>query len=99
MNWPAPTHDSVKSRMERATHPTYSCCLRCGRPWNKVKPHTTNYNHNSGCFPLCKGCWTILGCPEARIEYYATLIGHWNKKSPVSDDTKREIQKAVANGG
>lgn len=85
--------------MERIRSPGSGYCGRCGRPWTKVKPHITDYNKHSGCFPLCKGCWAILGCPEARIEYYAALIARWEQDLSVDEDRKREIQRAVANGG
>lgn len=92
-----PTHDSVKARAARASSPGWGYCLRCGLPWRFVKGHTTHYTANSGCFPLCEGCWHLLGGPEARIEYYAELLRAWETQHPVSDDTKRAVQRAVAN--
>jgi hypothetical protein len=95
-----PTHDSVVAKIHRKMHPGMSWCLRCGYPWGMVKEHSTRYNDSEGCFPLCEGCWVLLGCPEARIEYYKTLIDWWEAiGSSISKDTKRDIQRAVANGG
>ena len=95
-----PTHDSLRARMERATHPSYSWCMRCGRPWRTVEEHVTSYTAAKGCFPLCKGCWELLGSPEARIEYYAMLIDYWaGLGCPIDEDEKRAMQIAVANGG
>lgn len=95
----APTHDSIRAKVARKARPGYSYCFRCGFPWDIVKAHVTNYTLSGGCFPLCEGCWETLGSPEARIEYYKMLIDHWEQTGdPVSDDTKRDIQKAVANG-
>ena len=94
-----PTHDTLKSRAGRAVSPGWGYCLRCGLPWRFVEGHTTWYTETSGCFPLCAGCWQMLGSPEARIEYYAEMIRGWEKQHPVSDDTRRAIQRAVANEG
>jgi hypothetical protein len=94
-----PTHDSLAAKALRALHRGSGWCMRCGMPWEYVTIHSTRYTSSSGCFPLCEDCWQLLGNPEARIEYYASLIKHWETDSPVSDETKRAIQKAVANGG
>lgn len=57
------------------------------------------------CFPLCEGCWTELGCGEARIEYYGALIEKWDRSDQragrecVSAQTRADIGRAVANGG
>lgn len=99
MTWPMPTHDSLKAKLSRTFHPNYGWCMRCGFVWANVEAHHTKYNAASSCFPLCESCWTLLGCPEARIEYYAALIQMWEINHPVEEDTKREIQRAVANGG
>jgi hypothetical protein len=99
MRWPVATHDSLVARLMRLSHPGYSWCLRCGRPWPNVTSHSTDYGGGRGCFPLCQSCWDILGSPEARIEYYAMLIAKWESDHPVEEDTKMAIQKAVANGG
>jgi hypothetical protein len=94
--------------------PGYSFCYRCGMPWGRVDPHITNYSMTEGCFALCEECWTILGHPEARIEYYEMLYNDWwerrNEKGPLTEaqhelyirglvETKALIGKAVANGG
>lgn len=97
-----PTHDSVRAKACRKMAPYYSFCLRCGMPWNIAKDHTTwyeFYDQRRGCFPLCEKCWEILGCAEARIEYYATLFELWESGEAVIDEEeKRIIAKAVANG-
>lgn len=97
--------DTVKAYRARQENPGWGYCGRCGMPWNLVETHTTYYTTTSGCFPLCEECWTALGCGEARIEYYKALIDHWeyladtSENTPhVSEDTKRDIMKAVANG-
>lgn len=98
--WTAPTHDTLRARMARVASPDYSYCGRCGMPWSRVEGHVTNYGEGRGCFPLCEGCWDLLGCPEARIEYYANLIRNWeNLGPPVEPETRRAIQRAVANEG
>lgn len=98
--FPPPTHDTFLAQSLRIATPSSGYCLRCGWPWRLVKIHDTKYNINSGCFPLCERCWTDLGNPEARIEYYKALIDAWDADGPpVDEDRKREIQRAVANGG
>lgn len=105
---PKPTHDTPAAEFARLRSPGFSCCMRCGFPWNKVKSHTTWYKirdverevAGKGCFPLCEGCWELLGAPEARIEYYQMLLDEWEKIGvPVSEEEKILIGKAVANGG
>lgn len=69
-------------------------------PWGAVEEHVTKYTSTTGCFPLCEGCWTELEVPEARIEYYKMLIDSWELSgNEVTEDTKKDIQMAVANGG
>jgi hypothetical protein len=93
------THDSLQARTMRRLHPGTSWCGRCGMPWGTVREHVTNYTVTAGCFPLCEGCWTLLGSPEARIEYYAAQIEWWDANGQgVSADTRRDIGRAVANG-
>lgn len=96
--WPAPTHDTVKAKTARAVSPGFSYCLRCGLPWRFVDGHTTEYTEHQACFPLCEGCWTILGCAEARIPYYAALLDVWEQDKPVESETRRAIGLAVAAG-
>lgn len=95
---PLPTHDSLRARAARLTCPGYSHCLRCGMPWPYVKRHDTPYGDGRACFPLCEDCWTLLGHPEARIEYYATLLDIWEQDSPVDPEVRQSIGRAVAAG-
>lgn len=97
--WPPPTHDSLKAKAARALAGGQSYCGRCGMPWGSVEAHTTWYRENHGCFPLCEGCWTLLGHPEARIEYYATMLAVWEQDRPVKPETRQAIGRAVAEGG
>jgi len=100
------THDTHKARLYRAINPGYGYCGRCGIPWEGafrgaggVKYHVTRYTSDTGCFPLCEGCWELLGCAEARIEYYVELVRYWDARGcTVEDDVKRDIYQAVANG-
>lgn len=94
-----PTHDTPRAKMLRLIAPGYSWCLRCGVPWKFTREHVTNYSSTSGIFPLCKYCWTLLGSPEARIEYYKMLVDDYEAKGyGLSNDAKMDIQRAVANG-
>jgi hypothetical protein len=74
-------------------------------PWARVEGHTTWYENTKdgqprrGCFPLCEGCWTLLGHPEARIPYYAELIEQWEQDKPVEPEVRHAIGRAVANEG
>ena len=94
--------DSNQARLLREIYPGSFYCGRCGNPFSKEPKnwHTTWYGDHSGCFPLCEGCWRLLGCAEARIEYYGELIAHWESGgNVVTDEHKHLIMKAVANGG
>ena len=57
--------------------PGYSACLRCRLPWLFVRPHSTMYSEDRGCFPLCEWCWSSLGTPQGRAPYYAELLASW----------------------
>lgn len=95
-----PANDTLKARLKRALHPGSGWCMCCGMPWAAVETHETRYGEGfESCFPLCENCWTELGSPEARIEYYKMLIDSWELDLPVDEDKKRNIQMAVANGG
>lgn len=94
------THDSARARFYRSMAPSNSWCGRCGIPWRFVDHHPTKYNDQRSCFALCEGCWTLLGSPEARIEYYKWLIDWWEELgSPASMEEQMQIKRAVANGG
>lgn len=98
----APMYDSLRARLERFLAPSYGYCYRCGRPWNRVEGHLTNYKKGSGCFPLCEGCWSKLH-PVERLPYYDALINEWIRQLPsevVEYDRKRNlIRQAVIAGG
>lgn len=102
---PPITHDTIVAKLARLASPGCSYCLRCGMPWTRVEHHTTWYETRAdggpkrGCFPLCEGCWTLLGHPEARIEYYAAMVDGWNEHKPVEPETRAAIGRAVANEG
>jgi len=70
----------LKGLKDRALSPGFSYCHRCGRTWNKVEGHTTNYTESSGMFPLCEICWGELK-PKARLPYYRTLFDSWMMSS------------------
>lgn len=100
------THDSIQAKLARKMSPGSGWCGRCGMPWRRsmpssrlgVEPHVTNYGtHGRGCFPLCEDCWTLLGHPEARIEYYRDLVAAWKADgSEVDEKTEIQIARAVA---
>jgi hypothetical protein len=100
IDWPPPTDDSRRARWARFRHPSQSYCGRCGFPWAVVKEHCTPYAAGSSCFPLCESCWKVLGHPEARIPYYATLLEVWEQQSPSTDysEARRGLTHAVAAG-
>jgi hypothetical protein len=85
----------------RGFSPGYSFCGRCGRPWTVCEGHSTPYTKGSGCFPLCKECWSELK-PGQRIPYYRSLWREWNKSpsalSEQMDITWMRISKAVMEG-
>lgn len=91
------SHDSHEAKVNRYLNPDKGYCGRCGFTWDDV--HVTEYDPANGCFPLCEPCWKLLGCGEARIEYYKELIDFWEQDVEVSEETKFNIMKAVANGG
>lgn len=58
-----------------------------------VVPHITNYNSESGCFPLCENCWKSFSIEE-RLPFYKSLVlDNW--KQP---EKWENIKKAVENG-
>ena len=102
------THDTITARLARMARPHTGYCGRCGFPWTldgkagpgTVEPHVTDYSAHSGMFPLCEGCWRLLGHPEARAPYYKALIDMWaSLGSPVDRDEEQEMIRAVAGGG
>ncbi len=65
------------ARVLQMRAPGFGGCLRCQRPWRFVVGHTTMYDDQRGCFPLCEECWKKLGTPEARLPYYRALAEQW----------------------
>lgn len=74
----------------RLLAPGYGSCGRCRIAWLFVDYHTTNYGAGRGMFPLCEGCWSDLGTPEARLPHYWALWLQWEKDVPWS-----QIEAAV----
>lgn len=42
-----------------------------------VEPHSTRYEDNRSCFPLCEGCWEALATADERLPYYLRLWESW----------------------
>lgn len=68
----------VRAYVERLVSPGFSYCQRCKRPWRFVEGHVTDYADGRGCFPLCRGCWTLLTPPE-RLPYYKAMWLNWQR--------------------
>lgn len=76
----------------------YGGCLCCGMPWRFARAHTTWYSQRSGCFPLCRHCWSRLG-PKEREPYYWKLWLDWQSDGkPLDTATWRLIRDAVRDG-
>lgn len=67
-------------RWSQLLAPSYGHCERCGTTWNFVKPHSTYFTPERGCFPLCVECWEEL-TPEGRVPYYRKLYNRWANHS------------------
>lgn len=97
------TDDSDLAQFWRRQHPGYSYCGRCGMPWRVVIQHATEYAYEvpegievRGIFPLCQGCWDILGSYESRLPYYISLWEWWARaQEPISSDEKIDIALAL----
>ena len=64
-------------------------CGACGRTWNRVDYHVTNYR-GGGMFCLCKDCWAGL-TPEQRLPHYRLKWDAWkadHDSLPVADRHK-----------
>lgn len=81
----------------RKAAPGYSYCYRCTMPWKFTEAHVTNFSSNQGCFPLCQQCWSELTI-EQRIPYYEMLFPRWEQDTPMEDEEKEAILKAVRSG-
>lgn len=94
-DWPPPTDDSTRAWLARRASPRYSYCLRCGYPWNRVASHSTPCGPGRACFPLCEGCWTLLGHPEARISYYGALLDLWGSDGHMGPEEMAEVRRVL----
>jgi len=86
-------------KKERAKHPNMGWCHRCGRPWNIVHGHATDYVKGRACFPLCDECWSEL-TPVTRLPYYRQLWMEWEAfgcNEP--EETWVAIETSVMQGG
>lgn len=79
----------------------WSTCYCCHGSWDHLQGHTTNYSDTGGCFPLCEGCWMMLGTPEARLPYYKMLWDEWERQLPGHNPISKwdQIESAVQHGG
>lgn len=77
----------------------YGRCFQCGASWEFTDGHSTLYDSNMGCSPLCDKCWSSL-TPEQRLPYYRSLWVSW--LGEVDDDLVRArwpaIEAAVLEG-
>ena len=89
---------TLSALIERLLSPGYSHCFRCKRPWRFVVPHSTIYDRQRGCFPLCEKCWGEITIDE-RIPFYEKLICEWaeyydaeeiNRLTPIVLDAVRK---------
>jgi len=52
----------------------YSCCKKCGLPWNHCNPYTvytySNSSNRTGTFATCDVCWNNSTLEELK-QYYA----------------------------
>jgi hypothetical protein len=87
----------VKGTVLSLIAPNYSRCYRCGMPWKFTQGHSTPYNNDSGCFPLCEKCWGEL-TPQERLPYYKQLWIDWQKWGEQDIAKWNEIEKAVLEG-
>jgi hypothetical protein len=99
LGWVKERNLALRAAVERAAAPGYGTCLRCRRPWKFVEPHSTPYGRDLGfapdgevwreygCFPLCEGCWELLGGPEERLPFYRVLWNQW-----VADGTDKPAE-------
>ena len=91
--------------VSQALTPNFSWCYRCKTTWAFVKGHSTSYEPNSGCFPLCERCWVELKTPPMRLPYYRTLWDDWQQWRDGENDELYDlavwdrIETAVLNGG
>ena len=81
----------------RRASPGFSCCHRCGTPWDRCKAHTTRYEEGRGCFPLCEECWSETS-PAERLPYYRQLWNEWQIDGAMDDGVWARIEIAVLQG-
>lgn len=91
-----PKGDDVKDRHPGVPDSVFSRCGRCDRSWKWVEGHTTEYESDIGCFPLCERCWKEL-TPQQRLPYYRTWF---DSTDSLKDDQQvwAAIQAAVLAG-
>ena len=86
---------SALAQYAQLLSPNVSFCQRCGLPWTVVSSHSTQYDGQRGCFPLCVLCWDALTVDE-RMPYYHRLWESWDTED---DPPWHMIQAAVLNEG
>jgi hypothetical protein len=87
---------TLLGRLIRPFSPGYGTCFRCQLPWNVAAPHSTQYNEDSACFPLCEACWSELSEPSDRLPFYRRLWeDEWHRESAAD---WANIERAVLEG-
>jgi hypothetical protein len=75
----------------------YGRCYQCHRNWKLCRAHSTDFNRESGCFPLCQECWQELDV-EGRLVYYRQLWQDWNREDTYPLEEWTQIEAAVRQG-
>lgn len=63
----------------RLLNPAFGTCYRCGYPWSHVQPRTVYYEHNSGCFALCTGCWADTTLDQRLSAHWHLVFKTWGE--------------------
>lgn len=79
------------------THSHRLGVFRIETPWSIVEGHSTMYKTGTGCFPLCKKCWSEL-TPDERMPFYNLLIKERMVYDPDNHRDYSLIRKAVKEG-
>lgn len=69
--------DSARAKFLRRINPSFSYCMRCGKPWNHCQNKTVMMSEHSGSFATCDKCWDKSTLEELK-KYYAIL---WHQQS------------------